>query len=365
MKKIFLQIFALVIGLFLTVTVSSASENVSTLDTNNVLLEYCTGTWCGYCPCAHQIIRDNIMPSYPNTVVVAYHGTSSDPWYAYSQTMISTFGFSGYPTGIIGRTTGIVSRSAWFSYVSSQASQQPGVKTTITNKFYNVASRLMTATVNFTAVQDLPAGDYRMMTILLENNLIYPQNHYAACGYSGYINDYVHGHVVKHVVNPPYGDTITSQAWNTGVIKTMQISITVPTHIVYTNAELVVFVYKNGAPLSSGAPVQNASDVSLNSFTLTGAETQNETVKEFYLGQNYPNPFNPMTNIRFYVPKDAFTTLKVYDIKGNQVALYLSQFIKAGQYSVDFNGSNLSSGVYFYKLTSGNFTDTKKMILVK
>ncbi|MBI5404090.1 MAG: Omp28-related outer membrane protein [Ignavibacteriae bacterium] len=341
------------------------TKNAMSLDTNNVLLEYCTGTWCGYCPCAHQILRDNIMPTYPKTVVVGYHGTSSDPWYPYSQTMISTFGFSGYPTGVVGRTTGIISRSSWYSAVSAQALQQPGIISTLTNKIYNGGTRLLTATANFTARQNLPAGDYRIMVILTEDNLVYPQNHYSSCGYSGYINDYVHKHVVKHVVNPPYGDSVTSQAWNNGTVISKQISVTVPTHIQYTNLNLVVFVYKNSAPISTASAVQNSIEATMSDFTITGIENPNQTVKDFYLGQNYPNPFNPMTNIRFYIPKDNFTTLKVYDIRGKLVSTYLNQFVTAGYYNVDFNGSNLSSGVYYYKLTSGNFTDTKKMILVK
>jgi hypothetical protein len=367
MKKIILQIFVLVISLFMAYTMTKASGNVEApmLDTNNVLLEYCTGTWCGYCPCAHQIINNNILPSYPKTVIVAYHGTSNDPWYAYSQTMISAFGFGSYPTGVIGRTTGIVSRSTWYSYVSTQASQQPGVKTTITNKTYNAASRLMSATVNFTAAQNLPAADYRYMVIITEGHLVYPQNHYSSCGYEGYINDYVHSHVVKHVVNPPYGDVLTANAWNTGTTITKQVSVTLPTHITYNNATLNIFAYKNGSPISSGATVQNANESDVSTFTLTGTVNQNETVKDYYLGQNFPNPFNPMTNIRFYVPKGAFTTLKVYDITGKLVSLYLSQYIDAGHYSVDFNGANLSSGIYYYKLESENFSDVKKMILVK
>ncbi|MFA5403737.1 MAG: Omp28-related outer membrane protein [Ignavibacteria bacterium] len=366
MKKIILQICVVFIALILSFASTKADNPaISTVDTNNVLLEYCTGTWCGYCPCGHQIINDNIMPAFPKTIVVGYHGTSSDPWYAYSQPMLSAFGLSSYPTGIIGRTTGIVSRSSWYSYVSTQSAQQPGVTMNITNKLYNEASRLISATANFTATQDLQAGDYRMMVIVTESNLVYPQNFYAACGTAGYHNDYVHAHVVKHVVNAPYGDSLTSNAWNTGVTISKQISFTLPSHIIYNNADFVVFVYKNGSPLSSNAAVQNAEDAPVASFTLTGVEKSNEIVNDYYLGQNYPNPFNPMTNIRFNVIKDGFTTLKVYDISGKEVVTYLNQFIKAGQYNVDFNGANLSSGVYFYNLTSGDYSDTKKMILVK
>ncbi|MBZ0203956.1 MAG: T9SS type A sorting domain-containing protein [Ignavibacteria bacterium] len=85
----------------------------------------------------------------------------------------------------------------------------------------------------------------------------------------------------------------------------------------------------------------------------------------FRLEENYPNPFNPSTTIRFSVPFDGMTTLKVYDIAGREVASLIESNMEAGMHEVVFNASNLSSGVYVYKLSSGSYTDVKKMILVK
>jgi len=85
----------------------------------------------------------------------------------------------------------------------------------------------------------------------------------------------------------------------------------------------------------------------------------------FRLEENYPNPFNPSTKIRFSVPFDGMTTLKVYDIAGKEVASLVETDLEAGYHEVNFNASELSSGVYFYRLTSGSFTDIKKMMLVK
>jgi len=361
MKKV---IYTFLIAAFLIFGLYS-EKAISQTDTNNVLLEYCTGTWCGYCPCGHQIIQQAILPTYPNTVVIAYHGTSSDPWYAYSQTMLSAFGFSGYPTGVVGRTSGIISRSAWFSQVSYQATLQPGVKVAMINKTYNAGTRLMTATVNTTAVQNLPAGDYKVLFVITEDNLVYPQNHYASCGYTGYINDYVHKHVVKAVINAPYGEALTSAAWNSGTTITKEFSFTLPSHILYTNATLNAIVYLNAGSLSSGAAIQNAKVSHMADFVITGVTPVNEVMSGYQLSQNYPNPFNPTTNIRFNVPKDGRASLKIYDIKGNEVAVYLDQDIKAGAYNVDFDGSKLTSGVYFYRLTAGTFSETKRMMLIK
>ena len=85
----------------------------------------------------------------------------------------------------------------------------------------------------------------------------------------------------------------------------------------------------------------------------------------FSLMQNYPNPFNPSTNIVFSLPQNGFVTLMVYDISGREAATLVSGLKQAGTYNVNFDASNLSSGVYFYKLVSGEFTLTKKLLMIK
>ncbi len=81
--------------------------------------------------------------------------------------------------------------------------------------------------------------------------------------------------------------------------------------------------------------------------------------------QNYPNPFNPTTKISFSLPKSAFVSLKVYDMLGKEVAQLVNQELTPNNYSFDFNAANLSSGVYFYKLESAEFSDVKRMMLIK
>ncbi len=90
--------------------------------------------------------------------------------------------------------------------------------------------------------------------------------------------------------------------------------------------------------------------------------------KEYSLSQNYPNPFNPSTIIKFSIPqssKSENVTLKIYDVLGKEVATLVNKNLSAGEYQINFNGINLSSGVYFYKINAGNFIQTKKMLLVK
>jgi hypothetical protein len=91
----------------------------------------------------------------------------------------------------------------------------------------------------------------------------------------------------------------------------------------------------------------------------------NEIPDQFSLSQNYPNPFNPSTNIRFNIKDLRFTTLKVFDILGREIAMLVNEQLRPGTYEVEWNASNYPSGVYYYTLTSGDITDTKKMVVIK
>jgi len=96
-----------------------------------------------------------------------------------------------------------------------------------------------------------------------------------------------------------------------------------------------------------------------------GVNTEAEIPGDYYLKQNYPNPFNPSTKISYSIPEISFVTLKVYDILGNEIATLVSGEKPAGNYEVEFKAENNTSGIYFYSLTSGAFTETKKMILLR
>ncbi len=89
------------------------------------------------------------------------------------------------------------------------------------------------------------------------------------------------------------------------------------------------------------------------------------TVSDYQLMQNYPNPFNPSTTIQYYIPYSGYVSLKVYDILGKEVANLINEYQSSGTYSFQFNAGHLSSGVYFYRLTTGNFSEIKQMVLIK
>ncbi|MDP3149011.1 MAG: T9SS type A sorting domain-containing protein [Ignavibacteria bacterium] len=102
-------------------------------------------------------------------------------------------------------------------------------------------------------------------------------------------------------------------------------------------------------------------------FQKKNGEGNQTEVKEYGLQQNYPNPFNPSTEINYQIPSKGFVTLKVYDVLGNEVSTLVNEWQEAGSYNAQFttSGKHLASGMYFYTLNAGKFTDTKKLILMK
>jgi photosystem II stability/assembly factor-like uncharacterized protein len=102
------------------------------------------------------------------------------------------------------------------------------------------------------------------------------------------------------------------------------------------------------------------------STVITGIEKiSNDLPKSFSIAQNYPNPFNPTTSIKFDIPKSSFVKISIYDISGKEVATLVNEQLQPGTYETDWNASAFSSGVYFYKILAGNYTETKRMLLIK
>ena len=118
---------------------------------------------------------------------------------------------------------------------------------------------------------------------------------------------------------------------------------------------------------SGGIGGESYVSILYNNSILTSIyeETGTQIPRVFDLQQNYPNPFNPSTTIQYSIKENTLVSLKIYDILGREITTLINEVKTAGIYKVNFDASNLSSGVYFYKLTAGNFIETKKMILLR
>lgn len=117
--------------------------------------------------------------------------------------------------------------------------------------------------------------------------------------------------------------------------------------------------------LDSGGLQTRRPNICILLTPLTGVSSNNSVPQTYSLSQNYPNPFNPETRISYSIPKAGFVSIQVFDMLGRQVAGLVNDYKKAGSYITEFNASGLSSGVYYYKMISGDFSDFKKMIVIK
>ena len=360
MKKIFL------LTLFIALFAGFNSQTVNAQSGMNALLEFATGTWCGYCPCG-DVYAHNIQTIRPGVLVLAYHGppnTASDPFSFFNGNgIIPLMGFTGYPTGVVSRVSGIISRNSWGGWVNVVSiDYYPAISYSVT-KSYNTSTRALDVSVTATALRNIDTNVY-INFVIYEDNIVYPQNYYAECGTAGYHNDYVHEWLVRDMVNGPAGELLKSASWTQGTTAQKTWNYTVNNSWVASNVKVAVFAYLgNGSSINtSGSPVVQTWK---ESIIPTGVGEPSKIPASYSLSQNYPNPFNPTTNIKFSIPKDGNASLKIYDIVGNEVATYLEGFVKAGEYNALIDASNWASGVYFYKLTTSEFTDTKKMTLVK
>ena len=144
------------------------------------------------------------------------------------------------------------------------------------------------------------------------------------------------------------------------------ISSLAQTIVIGTGASIVVPL---GADLCAGEVGNITGDIS-GDGTECGipvpVEIEVELIPdEFALYQNYPNPFNPSTIIRFSIPEESFVTINVFNTLGEEITTLINENIIAGYYEVEFSGTALPSGIYFYQLQAGSFVETKKMILMK
>jgi hypothetical protein len=101
------------------------------------------------------------------------------------------------------------------------------------------------------------------------------------------------------------------------------------------------------------------------STLITSIDPEASIPDDYSLSQNYPNPFNPTTKINFDIPKQSYVKLVIYDLLGMEVSTLVNSQLNPGRYSAEWNGSDLASGMYFYKIEAGSFSQIKKMVLIK
>jgi hypothetical protein len=230
----------------------------------NPVLEYCTGTWCQWCPCGHTIV-EQIESSLPNAIFLGYHGPagSSDPFDDFpGNSIISLLTFSAYPTGIIDRTSAPVGRDSWFNSVNNRNGVPANVSIN-TNGIFDPVNRLLNLNINSTALQNL-SGTFKMNLIILEDSLIYSQSGNTSCPGG---SQYVHDNVVRAMINGAEGEMLVNgSTWNIGETISKNIQYTVPANFNADKCDLVVLVYKTQSPFYV-SQIQQAEEYELTNLS--------------------------------------------------------------------------------------------------
>jgi hypothetical protein len=137
--------------------------------------------------------------------------------------------------------------------------------------------------------------------------------------------------------------------------------------VIFNAIGLSIGAYNGVLKVNSNDPMQPVKNIGVRlNVGMVGAQNASLGIpSEYMLDQNYPNPFNPSTKISFAIPQSSFVTLKIYDVLGKEVARLVNETKAAGYYDLNFDADNFGSGMYFYKIEAGSFTQTKRMLLIK
>jgi Outer membrane protein Omp28/Secretion system C-terminal sorting domain len=324
-----------------------------------VLVELFTNSHCPLCPPAHSTL-DSYNQNSPNADKINYifyhmvYPYSDDPLYQYNKSdsdgrNVYYNPSSSTPIAFFDGVKQTGSYSSWASVLNGQVAEESPFKITLTG---SLADSIMHINAEVFQSGNVTATDLVINIVLVEN--VY---------YTGRNGIPYHRNVMRKMVTSPTGEPFSITMGDTkNVVK----DITIGEGIIPENTSVVVFIQS-----SAGKTVYQSSHITYSELSsVTGVEPVNETPSKYSLVQNYPNPFNPSTKIKYYLPEEAFVNLKVYNILGKEISSLVNKGQLAGSYEYTFNAGDLSSGIYFYRLTAVNHAgketvQTKKMTLLK
>jgi hypothetical protein len=320
-----------------------------------VLFEEATSANCGPCASSNPILDAWLMANMSNTVAIKYHPNfgANDPMYSANPTQnterVNYCGINAYPTcngdGLLFDCCWPFSASCFTSVLNQRLAVSTPVNISVTD--VRIAGDSIKSTIVINLSSNLPAGNYKLRVMAVEGKVHFN----TAPGTNGETDFY-------QVFRWAYPNTAGINAPTTSGTYNYSYTYKRLANWVDTSIFTVAFIQNdvNKEVINSGRGF----------FIPTGISNNNSLIPEKYsLSQNFPNPFNPVTKINFDIPKSGLTTLKVYDILGNLVYTLVNGNLNAGSYNYEFDGSDLASGIYYFRITSGSFADAKKMTLIK
>ena len=334
----------LVILIFYSVTVSGQHDR-------KVLVEVFTNSHCPHCPAAHDVIDDYLAgPNGEKISYIFYHMVYPYPSdQLYQESMEDSDARDNYYNPVSATPQGWFDgthqgpTSGWTASLDNLVLMESPLNIILSgtrnNSQFNINAEL-------TRSGNIPANDLVIHFVVVED-LYY-------AGLNGITN---HKHVMRKMLPTPDGQSFTIDLFET---KNIQQTIDLDPIWDADSLSVVVFVQSSGF-----MNVYQSESISYNELNVTGLNNSRTYPDEFTLEQNYPKPFNPSTVIGYQLPVSSDIILKVYDLLGREVAALVDEYKPAGSYEVEFDASRLSSGVYLYKLTAGEFSSVKKLMLLK
>ncbi len=316
-----------------------------------VLVEVFTNSHCPLCPAAHNVI-DNYLagPNGNNISYIYYHMIypySDDTLYWQSQA--GSDARDNYYNPVAATPQG------WFD--GTHQGSTSNWATTLDN-LVNTQSPLKIELSGYTdLVRLFIDADITRTGDITDNNLVL---HFVVAEdlfYDGRNNISNHKNVMRKMLPTPEGLAFDIALNET---KGFQQIVDLDPFWDIDSLKLVIFVQSSGSKT-----VYQSETIEFSELVWVSIDDEIIEPSEFKLEQNYPNPFNPSTVISYQLAVSSNVSLKVYDMLGREVATLVDEFKPAGSYEATFDAGSLSSGVYLYKLTTGDFIQTKKLILMK
>ena len=319
-----------------------------------VLFEEATNASCGPCAANNPALKAYIDSKGDSIIAIKYHASfpGFDPMYSHNPTQnqeryAAYYGMNAMPwlnsDGIINDIWPFSLANLNNGFYSRLAVPAPLVITVVDQR---IAGDSIRATVNINLPSNLPAGNYKLRVMAIEKWVIYQ----SPPGTNGET-------IFEHVFRRAYPNTAGTQF--NGIAGNQQFVFTYKVDPAWRDSSMITVAFiqndNNREVLNTGKGTTNLVGIGSNNGIPTG----------YSLSQNYPNPFNPVTNIQFGLPASSNVHLAVFDMLGQQVSLIANGKYDAGNHSIEYNASNLPSGIYFYTLRTDNFTETKKMMLIK
>jgi hypothetical protein len=327
------------------------SSSLKAQEERKVLVEVFTNSHCPLCPPAHNVIDDYLAGPNGNKIgYIFYHMIypyNDDPLYWQSQegsdvrdnyynpvSATPQSWFDGVHQG---------STSSWTTSLDNLVATESPLKIILSgtknpNQFFINAE--LTRTGNF---QD---NDLVIHFVIVEDLFFDGRNSVSN-----------HKHVMRRMLPTPDG-----QSFTINLNETINFAQSIDLNPIWDADSLSVIVFVQS--LNSKTVYQSATII-YDELTVTGVLDEISNPIEFKLEQNYPNPFNPTTTISWQSPVGSYQTVKVYDLLGREVATLVDEYKPAGIYETTFNASKLANGIYFYEVRAGDYSEIKKMILLK